>query len=84
MGKMKEIAQIPIKWYPFVRLKDILDEKEYPKFLDLFGYTPYNIPLEEVMRWDIDEDNPIELIHKVNDTLLVMGFHPKDIIYLEL
>lgn len=84
MGKMKEIAQIPVKWYPFIRLRDILNDKEYLKFLKIFGYTPYTLPVEEVMQWSIDEDNPIELIHKVNNTLLVMGFNVKDTIYLEL
>ena len=81
MGKMKEIAQIPIKWYPFVRLRDILDEKEYLNFIKLFGYT---LPLEEVMQWDVNVDNSDELLHKLNDTLLIMGFHSKDVIYLEL
>lgn len=84
MGKMKEIAQIPIKWYPFVRLQDILDEKEYLEFLKIFGYNPYALPVEKVMQWDIYEDSPIEVIHKVNDTLLVMGFNLQDIVYLEL
>lgn len=84
MGKMKEIAQIPVKWYPFVRLQDILDEKEYLEFLKIFGYTPYTLPLEEVMQWDVNGDNSNELLHKVNNTLLVMGFNPQDIVYLEL
>lgn len=84
MGKMKEIAQIPIKWYPFVRLRDILDEKEYLNFLKLFGYTPYTLPLEEVIQWDVNEDNSDELLCKLNDTLLVMGFKPADIVYLEI
>ena len=84
MGKMKEIAQIPIKWYPFVRLQDILDEKEYLEFLKIFGYTPYTLPLEEVMQWDVNGDNSNELLHKVNNTLLVKGFNPQDIVYLEL
>lgn len=84
MGKMKEITQIPIKQYPFVQLLDILDEKEYLNFIEIFGYTPYNLPFEEAMRWNVNEDNSVESIRKVNDTLLVMGFHPKDIVYLEL
>ena len=84
MGKMKEIAQIPITWHPHVRLEELLDKDEYREFLSIFKYDKENTLLDETLRWEVGEYNSIKVCNKINNTLLVMDFNPNDIVYLDI
>ena len=84
MGKMKEIAQIPITWHPHIRLDDILNKDECRKFLNIFNYDKENTLLNETLYWEVGEYNSIKVCNKVNNTLLVMDFNPNDIVYLDI
>ena len=84
MGKMKEIAQIPITWYPHIRLDDLLSKDERREFLNIFKYDKENTLLDETLCWEVGEYNSIKVCNKVNNTLLVMDFNPNDIIYLDI
>ena len=83
MGKMKEIAQIRYDWRPHINLKDILDEDEYNNFLYTFRYDKENTILDEALRWEIGEYRYVKISNKINNTLLLLGFKPNDIVYLE-
>ena len=83
MGKMKEIAQIRYTWRPHINLKDILDENEYYTFLTTFRYDKENTILDEALRWEIGEYRYVKISNKINNTLLLLGFKPNDIVYLE-
>ena len=84
MGKMKEIAQIPITRYPHVRLDDILNIDEYYDFLNIFKYDKENTLLNEALYWEIGEYNSIKICDKVDFILLAMGFSPTDVVYLDI
>lgn len=84
MGKMKEIAQIPITWHPHIRLEDLLNKDEYHEFLNIFKYDKENTLLNETLCWEIGEYSSIKICNKVDCILLTMGFNPKDAIYLEV
>lgn len=84
MGKMKEIAQIPITWHPHIRLDDLLNKDERREFLNIFKYDKENTLLDETLYWEVGEYNSIKVCNKVNNTLLVMDFNLKDIIYLDI
>ena len=84
MGKMKEIAQIPIIWHPHVRLEDLLNKDERRDFLNIFSYDKENTLLNETLYWEVGEYNSIKVCNKVNNTLLVMNFNPNDIVYLDI
>ena len=84
MGKMKEIAQIHYTWRPHIYLKDILDEGEYYSFLTTFRYDKENTILDEALRWEIGEYRTIKIANKIDSTLLLLGFKPNSIVYLEL
>ena len=84
MGKMKEIAQIPITWNPHVRLEDLLDKNEYREFLSIFKYDKENTLLNKTLCWEVGEYNSITICNKINYTLLAMDFNPKDIVYLDV
>lgn len=84
MGKMKEIAQIPITRQPHVHLRDILDEDEYRNFLTTFRYNKENTILGEALCWEINEYRSVKMFNKIDNTLLLLGFKPNDIVYLEL
>ena len=84
MGKMKEIAQIPITWYPHIRLDDLLNKDERREFLNIFKYDKENTLLDETLYWEVGEYNSIKVCNKVNNTLLVMDFNLKDIVYLDV
>lgn len=83
MGKMKEIAQIPITRQPHVHLKDILDKDEYRNFLSTFKYDKDNTILDEALRWKIGKYRYIKISDKIDNTLLLLGFKPNDVVYLE-
>ena len=83
MGKMKEIAQIRFDWLPHINLKDILDEGEYYTFLTTFRYDKENTILDEALRWEIGEYRTIKIANKIDSTLLLLGFKPNSIVYLE-
>lgn len=83
MGKMKEIAQIPITRQPHVHLKDILDKDEYRNFLSIFKYDKDNTILDEALRWKIGKYSYIKISNKIDNTLLLLGFKPNDVVYLE-
>ena len=84
MGKMKEIAQIPIIWHPHIRLDDLLNKDERREFLNIFKYDKENTLLDETLCWEVGEYNSIKVCNKVNNTLLVMDFNLKDIVYLDV
>ena len=84
MGKMKEIAQIPITWHPHIRLDDLLNKDERREFLNIFKYNKENTLLDETLYWEVGEYNSIKVCNKVNNTLLVMDFNLKDIVYLDI
>ena len=84
MGKMKEIAQIPINWHPHVRLDDLLNKDECREFLNIFKYDKENTLLDETLYWEIGEYSSIKICNKINCILLTMGFNPKDIVYLDV
>ena len=84
MGKMKEIAQIPITWHPHIRLDDLLNKDERREFLNIFKYDKENTLLDETLYWEVGEYNSIKVCNKVNNTLLVMDFNLKDIVYLDV
>ena len=84
MGKMKEIAQIPITWHPHIRLDDLLNKVERRKCLNIFNYDKENTLLNETLYWEVGEYNSIKVCNKVNNTLLVMDFNPNDIVYLDI
>lgn len=84
MGKMKEIAQIPINWHPHVRLDDLLNKDECREFLNIFKYDKENTLLNETLCWKIGEYNSIKICNKIDCILLTMGFNPKDIVYLDV
>ena len=84
MGKMKEIAQIPIIWHPHIRLDDLLNKDERRDFLNIFKYDKENTLLDETLCWEVSEYNSIKVCNKVNNTLLVMNFNPNDIVYLDI
>ena len=84
MGKMKEIAQIPIIWHPHIRLDDLLNKDERRDFLNIFKYDKENTLLDETLCWEVGEYNSIKVCNKVNNTLLVMDFNLKDIVYLDI
>ena len=84
MGKMKEIAQIHFDWRPHINLKDILDEGEYYSFLTTFKYDKENTILDEALRWEIGEYRSVKISNKIDNTLLLLGFKPNSIVYLEL
>ena len=84
MGKMKEIAQIPITWHPHVRLEDLLDKDEYREFLSIFKYDKENTLLNEALYWEIGEYSSIKICNKVDFILLAMGFNPTDVVYLDI
>ena len=84
MGKMKEIAQIPIIWHPHIRLDDLLNKDERRDFLNIFNYDKENTLLNETLYWEVGEYNSIKVCNKVNNTLLVMDFNPNDIVYLDI
>lgn len=83
MGKMKEIAQIHFDWRPHINLKDILDEGEYYTFLTTFRYDKENTILDEALRWEIGEYRTVKIANKIDSTLLLLGFKPNDVVYLE-
>lgn len=78
MGKMKEIAQIPITWHPFIKLEDILNPDEYRTLLQ--NFIIYNNICWTVSTQKTHDD----IFDKINNILLVMGFKPADVIYLEV
>ena len=80
---MKEIAQIPITRQPHVHLKDILDKDEYRNFLSIFKYDKDNTILDEALRWKIGKYSYIKISNKIDNTLLLLGFKPNDVVYLE-
>lgn len=84
MGKMKEIAQIPITWHPHIRLDDLLSKDERREFLNIFKYDKENTLLDETLCWEVSEYNSIKVCNKINNTLLVMDFNPNDIVYLDI
>ena len=84
MGKMKEIAQIPIDWHPHVRLDDLLNKDEYCDFLNIFKYDKKNTLLNEALYWEIGEYSSIKICNKVDFILLAMGFNPTDVVYLDI
>ena len=84
MGKMKEIAQIHFDWRPHINLRDILDEDEYRSFLSTFKYDKENTILDEALRWEIGEYRSVKIANKIDSTLLLLGFKPNSIVYLEL
>ena len=84
MGKMKEIAQIPITWHPHVRLNDLLNKDERREFLNIFKYDKENTLLNEALYWEIGEYNSIKICDKVDFILLAMGFNPTDVVYLDI
>lgn len=84
MGKMKEIAQIRYTWRPHIHLRDILDENEYYSFLTTFRYDKENTILDEALRWEIGEYRTVKIANKIDSTLLLLGFKPNSIVYLEL
>lgn len=84
MGKMKEIAQIPIDWHPHVRLDDLLNKDECREFLNIFKYDKENTLLDETLYWEIGEYSSIKICNKIDCILLTMGFNPKDIVYLDV
>ena len=84
MGKMKEIAQIHYIWQPHINLKDILDEGEYYTFLTTFRYDKENTILGEALCWEIGEYRTVKIANKIDSTLLLLGFKPNSIVYLEL
>ena len=84
MGKMKEIAQIPITWRPHIRLDDLLNKDERRDFLNIFKYDKENTLLDETLCWEVGEYNSIKVCNKINNTLLVMDFNPNDIVYLDI
>ena len=84
MGKMKEIAQIPIIQHPHIRLDDLLNKDERRDFLNIFEYDKENTLLDETLCWEVGEYNSIKVCNKVNNTLLVMDFNPNDIVYLDI
>ena len=84
MGKMKEIAQIPITWHPHIRLDDLLNKDERREFLNIFKYDRENTLLNETLYWEIGEYSSIKVCNKINCILLVMNFNLKDIVYLDI
>lgn len=84
MGKMKEIAQIPIDWHPHVRLDNLLNKDECHKFLNIFNYDKENTLLNETLCWEIGEYSSIKICNKIDFILLVMGFNPTDVVYLDI
>ena len=84
MGKMKEIAQIPIAQHPHVRLEDLLNKDECREFLNIFNYDKENTLLNETLCWEIGEYSSIKVCNKINQILLVMDFNPKDTVYLDV
>ena len=77
MGKMKEIAQISITWRPSIKLEDILDPNEYKTFLQ-------NFTIRDNICWTVSTQKIYgNIFDKINDVLLVKGFKPNDIVYLE-
>ena len=84
MGKMKEIAQIPITWHPHVRLEDLLNKDECRKFLNIFNYDKENTLLNETLYWEVGEYSSIKVCNKIDCILLVMNFDLKDIVYLDI
>ena len=84
MGKMKEIAQIPITWHPHIRLDDLLSKDERREFLNIFKYDKKNTLLDKTLCWEVGEYNSIKVCNKINNTLLVMDFNPNDIVYLDI
>ena len=84
MGKMKEIAQIPIIWHPHIRLDDLLNKDERRDFLNIFKYDKENTLLDETLCWEVSEYNSIKVCNKINYTLLAIDFNPKDIVYLDI
>ena len=84
MGKMKEIAQIPITWHPHIHLDDLLSKDERREFLNIFKYDKENTLLNETLYWEVGKYNSIKVCNKVNNTLLVMDFNPNDIVYLDI
>ena len=84
MGKMKEIAQIPIDWHSHVRLDDLLNKDECREFLNIFKYDKENTLLNEALYWKIGEYNSIKICDKVDFILLAMGFNPTDVVYLDV
>ena len=84
MGKMKEIAQIPIIQHPHIRLDDILNIDEYCDFLNIFKYDKENTILDEALRWEIGEYRTIKISNKIDNTLLLLDFKPNDVVYLDL
>ena len=84
MGKMKEIAQIPIIWHPHIRLDDLLNKDERRDFLNIFKYDKENTLLNEALYWEIGEYSSIKICNKVDFILLAMGFNPTDVVYLDI
>ena len=84
MGKMKEIAQIPITWHPHIRLDDLLNKDERRDFLNIFKYDKENTLLNEALYWEIGEYSSIKICDKVDFILLAMGFNPTDVVYLDV
>ena len=84
MGKMKEIAQIPIIWHPHIRLDDLLNKDERRDFLNIFKYDKENTLLNEALYWEIGEYSSIKICDKVDFILLAMGFNPTDVVYLDV
>ena len=84
MGKMKEIAQIPITWHPHIRLEDLLNKDEYREFLNIFNYDKENTLLNETLCWEVGEYSSIKVCNKIDCILLVMNFNLKDIVYLDI
>ena len=76
MGKMKEIAQIPITWYPFIKLEDILNPNEYRTLLQ-------NFIINNNICWTVSTQKTYDdIFDKINNVLLIKGFKPNDIVYL--
>ena len=84
MGRMKEIAQIPITWHPHIRLEDLLNKDECREFLNIFKYDRENTLLNETLCWEIGEYSSIKVCNKIDCILLVMNFDLKDIVYLDI
>ena len=84
MGKMKEIAQIPIAWHPHIRLEDLLNKDERRDFLNIFKYDKENTLLDETLYWEVGEYSSIKVCNKIDCILLVMNFNLKDIVYLDI
>ena len=84
MGKMKEIAQIPITWHPHIRLEDLLNKDERREFLNIFKYDRENTLLNETLCWEVGEYSSIKVCNKIGCILLVMNFDLKDIVYLDI